>query len=169
MSRLVVVTGGASSGKSQFAVNLAKGFGDRIAFIATCLADDDAEMRGKIEAHRRRRPTHWTTIENRLDLSQALRELAVQGVVVDSLSLFVSGILRDGDGFQSQVEDFCGQASSASFPVVIVTDEVGCGLVPENKLGRKFREALGWANQQVAARADEVYLMVSGLPMKIKG
>lgn len=170
MSRLILVTGGASSGKSQFAVDMAKGFGERIAFIATYLADGDAEMSEKIEAHRRQRPAHWAIVENRLDLPRILDELQVQGTIVDSLSLFVSGLLgTDGRDFRSQVEKFCSKAAAAPFPVVVVTDEVGCGLVPDDKLSRKFREALGWANQQVAARADEVYLMVSGLPMKIKG
>lgn len=167
---LVFVTGGASSGKSQFAVDRAKKLGDRIAFVATCLTGGDAEMRKKIDAHRRQRPAHWTTIENRLDLGALLRELSVQGAVVDSLSLFVSGLMEKDDvHLRAQVDDFCGQAAAAPFPVLVVTDEVGCGLVPENKLGRKFREALGWANQRVAAKADEGYLMVAGLPIKIKG
>lgn len=170
MSHLIFVTGGASSGKSQFAVDRAKKLGDQIAFVATCLTGGDAEMREKIEAHRRQRPAHWATIENRLDLGPLLRELSVQGVVIDSLSLFVSGLMeKDAGHLRSQVDDFCGQAAAVSFPVLVVTDEVGSGLVPENKLGRKFREALGWANQRVAAKADEGYLMVSGLPVKIKG
>lgn len=170
MSRVILITGGASSGKSQFAVDMAKGFGDRIAFIATCLANGDGEMRQKIEAHRRLRPPHWTTYENRLDLTRILRAASGDGAIVDSLSLFVSSLLeRDGDPLKAEVDEFCGQAAVTPFPVVIVTDEVGCGLVPNSKLGRQFREALGWANQRVAARADEVFLMVSGLPMKIKG
>ncbi|NNN04959.1 MAG: bifunctional adenosylcobinamide kinase/adenosylcobinamide-phosphate guanylyltransferase [Elusimicrobia bacterium] len=170
MSRLILVTGGAGSGKSRFAVDLAKTFGERIAFVATCMSGADAEMREKIDAHRRERPPHWTTFENRLDLARLLGELAVHGAVVDSMSLFVAGLLdEDGARRRSQVEDFCGQAASVPFPVVIVTDEVGCGLAPENAAGRKFREALGWANQHAAVRADEVYFMVAGLPMKIKG
>lgn len=172
MSRLIVVTGGASSGKSQFAVELAKQCGEKVAFIATCLATNDAEMREKIEVHRRQRPSHWTTIENRLDLARVIKELPAQGVVIDSLSLFISGSLKDGkDGetWPSEIRELCDQALSATFPVIVVTDEVGWGLIPESKLGRKFREALGSANQQVAAKANEVYLMVSGLPMKLKG
>ena len=172
MSRLILVTGGASSGKSQFAVELAKRCGEKIAFIATCFSNDDAEMCDKIEVHRKQRPSHWTTIENRLDLARVIQELPSQGAVIDSLSLFVSASMLDGkndDEWRSQIHELCDQALAAVFPVIIVTDEVGSGLILENRLGRKFREALGFANQQVAAKANEVYLMVSGLPVKLKG
>lgn len=172
MSRLVLVTGGASSGKSQFAVELAMRCGEKITFVATCLSNGDDEMREKIEIHRKQRPSHWTTVENRLDLARVIQELPCQGALIDSLSLFVSGSMMDGkkdDAWRSQIHEFCDQALSVAFPVIVVTDEVGSGLIPENKLGRKFREALGFANQQVAAKANEVYLMVSGLPVKLKG
>ncbi len=171
---LILITGGAKSGKSAHAEKLAKGHGEDVVYVATYAGAEDEEMRQKIEEHRRRRPSRWATVENRFDVEKILQELpgSTKAVIVDSLALWVSRFLTNGSAtvdWPGRLQKICERARSSSFPVIVVTDEVGFGLVPQTKIGRDFREALGRANQIAASQANEVYLMVSGIPLKLKG
>jgi adenosylcobinamide kinase/adenosylcobinamide-phosphate guanylyltransferase len=181
--KTVLITGGARSGKSQFAQNMAFQSGKKVLFVATAQAGDD-EMRRRIEVHRRSRPSSWRTIESPVNAGRAIQE-ALGGrevVLFDCVTLLVNNVLGpllspDGNDIDEaraesavateidQLVD-CTRAGKADF--LIVTNEVGLGLVPDNKLGRVYRDVLGKANQVLAEAADEVYFMISGLPLKIK-
>ena len=179
----ILIIGGARSGKSHFAQELAVMSGKPVLFVATAAAGDE-EMRQRIEEHRRARPTAWNTLELTTHLgSQIAKQIGgAQVVIVDCITLLVSNILgqytnqtdeqidapRIEKSVVSEIIELveCINHTDASF--IIVTNEVGMGLVPVNKLGRLYRDLLGRANQLLAERADEVYLMVAGLPIKIK-
>lgn len=167
--RMTLITGGVASGKSAHALRRAASFGPNVLFVATCVARDD-EMRAKVARHRRERPATWQTIETSRQVGNALRE-DFDGAIVDCLTLLVSQLLvddiPDAEIYQ-EVDDLCQAAHRASYPVVVVTNEVGCGVVPEHPLGRRFREVAGRCNQLAAQVADEVELMVCGLPVKVK-
>ncbi|MEW5872494.1 MAG: bifunctional adenosylcobinamide kinase/adenosylcobinamide-phosphate guanylyltransferase [Chloroflexota bacterium] len=184
MPDLTLILGGARSGKSTYAEKLAARLGPRLAYIATA-QPLDGEMATRIAAHRARRPPDWITLEIPSGVARSLqsRPLEVDGILLDCLTLLVSNLLMhdlsgqdDPEQLSPQVEAQaaalvqaeiaglldCIQASS--FPWIIVSNEVGMGLVPPYPLGRLYRDLLGWANQRLAARASQVYLMVAGLP-----
>ena len=205
---LVLVTGGARSGKSDFALKLARELSSSSApgsstvgeerredpevpltmkvpvlFVATA-EPGDAEMEERIRLHRSFRPAEWHTLEEPLQLSHAISaqlaspgHLAGEIVVVDCLTIWVSNLLRDSEG-KSRAEATdkaltdarslldCYARHEATF--ILVSNEVGLGLVPTHPLGRLFRDVLGKVNQVVAASADKVYLMVAGLPLELK-
>lgn len=163
MSRLTLVIGGCRSGKSEFAETLLNG---SVLYAATCTPADD-EMRRRVEAHQARRPSHWRTREVLRDLSSVLQE-ECDGVLVDSLTLYVSGRVCAGESPEREIAAFCTAAREAPMPVVVVTDEVGCGVVPDHDLARRFRDVLGRCNQIVGAAAHEAYLVAAGIPMRIK-
>ena len=164
---IVYVTGGARSGKSSFAERLAANSGEHVTYLATAQAFDD-EMRERIERHRIDRPAHWPTLEEPLKVPQALAEL--QGVILlDCLSLWVSNLVLAGledAAILEQVDLLLEAASSRT--LIIVSNEVGSGIVPDNALARRYRDLLGWANQKAAAAASEAYLLISGLPLRLK-
>ncbi|QYJ16852.1 Bifunctional adenosylcobalamin biosynthesis protein CobU [Rubrobacter xylanophilus DSM 9941] len=181
---LVFVTGGARSGKSRHAETLAAGLGDRVLYVATAEAADD-EMRRRIEEHQRRRPHSWETLEARRSVGKRLRALdgAPEVVLLDCLSLLVSNALLDeaarrgeGPGLEDaaaravgeELSDLLNWYGEAGRHLVVVSNEVGWGVVPPSRLGRIYRDLLGNANQQIAARADRVVLMVAGLPLEVK-
>lgn len=165
---LVFVTGGARSGKSSFALRLAEDVGgDAVTFIATAEALD-MEMVDRIGRHRGERNTAWTTIEAPRDLSGAVEQCVTPVVVVDCLSLWVSNLMLDG---VDEAEIVARAQCLAPFQgrlLIAVTNEVGLGIVPENALARSYRDALGRVNQLVAASSTEAYLLVSGLPLRLK-
>ena len=170
MSRLILVLGGARAGKSAFALRLAEAqLGDRQGcFIATAQALD-TEMAERIARHREERSARWITIEEPYQLDAALRQAAESTVVlIDCLTLFVSNwLLRsENEAMQTIVERLLANVKSQT--VICVSNEVGLGIVPDNPLARTFRDLLGRVNQQFAAAADEVYLLVAGLPLKLK-
>lgn len=170
--KLILVLGGARAGKSTFALRLAEEIaGERsVAFIATAQALD-AEMTQRIARHREERPAHWTTIEEPYHLDVALNDASDSGVaLVDCLTLFVSNwLLRDDEHALVEVSQrFLANVRSHPQTVIAVSNEVGLGLVPETPLGRTFRDLLGRVNQQFAEAADEVYLLVAGLPLRLK-
>lgn len=183
--KLILVLGGARAGKSTFAMRLAEehasrggqtregehaGDDPRVTFIATAQALDD-DMAQRIARHQAERPTHWRTLEEPYQLDRALITVPNSGVVlIDCLTLFVSNwLLRDEPSkLQAVCENFLATASSRTQTVICVSNEVGLGIVPDTPLGRTFRDLLGRVNQQFAAAADEVYLLVAGLPLRLK-
>ena len=172
MSRFILVTGGARSGKSRFAVELAKSLGRRIVYVATGKATDE-EMRWRIARHRRERPRSWRTIEAS-EPAQAILHVpeATDGILLDCLTMEVSARLVRGDtdrAIERRIRALCEAIQHAACPVIVVTNEVGAGVVPVSALGRRFRDIAGVANQIAAGFADEVYLLVAGIPLHMKG
>jgi adenosylcobinamide kinase/adenosylcobinamide-phosphate guanylyltransferase len=173
MSKITLVTGGARSGKSGYA--LARGAeiaGQRRVFIATAQALDD-EMAARIAHHRASRPAEFRTIEEPAGVVSWLTRLhnAADIVVVDCLTLWVANLMEihAADAALLKEADAMAKAlSEASYASVIVTDEVGAGIVPDNPSARRFRDLLGWTNQKIAKAADEVILMVAGIPLRVK-
>jgi len=170
--RFILVTGGARSGKSRFAVGLAKRLGRRVIYLATGAATDE-EMRSRIARHRAQRPRAWRTIESPDDPARAITRLtgAVDGLLMDCLTMYVSMLLVRGEtdrAIERRVRELCEAIRRARCPVILVTNEVGMGVVPATALGRRFRDLAGLANQIAAGVADEVYLLVAGLPLRIK-
>jgi len=173
LGRLILITGGARSGKSRFAVDLAKRLGERVAFIATCVPRDE-EMRQRVEEHKKNRPDSWKTIEEETDVASVLQSLPedCEVAIVDCLTLLVSNLLLTGESEQEisrQVREIAASTLKLHLTAIVVSNEVGAGIVPENQLGRRFRDIAGLANQILARGAAEVYLLVSGIPLKIKG
>ncbi len=173
MTRVVLFTGGARSGKSASAERYAGLQGAPVVYVATAEIGDE-EMRERIALHRRRRPEAWSTIETPHDVAAALHELEPGTVVLlDSLTLLVSNLLlaHEDDAqpaLDREVEELLVVARTRALMLIVVTDEVGMGLVPEYPLGRRFRDLLGGAAQRIAAAADEVYLVVAGLPVDLQ-
>ncbi len=177
---ITLVLGGARSGKSSFAERLAAKYGPRVLYIATATVDDD-EMRCRVAEHRARRPVEWETVEESLFVSTAMEKKGAgrDAVILDCLGFLVSNLLMDSEGAAEtegiegaairEVEALIRCARSAGTPLIVVSNEVGMGVVPEYPLGRSFRDALGRANQVLAEAAHEVYLLVAGIPMRIKG
>lgn len=169
--QVILITGGARSGKSKYAEDRAKELGERRVYVATAEAKDQ-EMVQRIGAHQKRRGNGWTTVEEPTELVDAL--LARRGrtdcVLVDCLTLWLSNLLlrRDGKYAEKKVTELARTLPCLDFHIVLVTNEVGWGIVPDNPLARQFRDLAGWANQQIAATADEVVLTVAGMPMIVK-
>lgn len=182
--KITLITGGARSGKSRLAEEMAAQNGGPVVYIATAAVYDE-EMAQRVSNHRRRRPENWLTVEETLDLDQALDRVPPQTafVVLDCLTLWLTNrLLRDYSEqapasehsrlereILAELEAFCQRLSRAPFSTVIVSNEVGCGIVPENPLARVFRDLAGRAGQLVAARAGSVYMAVAGLALKVKG
>lgn len=169
----ILILGGARAGKSTFALRLAEERAEGgISFIATAQALDE-EMRTRIARHREERPAHWTTIEEPYQLDEALLQTPESNVVViDCLTLFVSNWLLRSTGesptFETTVDRLLTIIKSQKRNVIGVSNEVGLGIVPDTPLSRTFRDVLGRLNQQFAEAADEVYLLVAGLPLRLK-
>jgi adenosylcobinamide kinase/adenosylcobinamide-phosphate guanylyltransferase len=180
--QLVLILGGVRSGKSQLAQEMASRMGGAVVFVATGEPLDE-EMRRRIEEHRKMRPPNWHTLEAPLSVGRRIQEQTgdVQVVVVDCLTLLVSNVIgRCGDPEEVdaalasekvvvEIEELlaCIERVEASF--IVVSNEVGMGLVPDNPLGRLYRDCLGKANRELAQRADSVYFMIAGIPMVVKG
>lgn len=185
VGRLTLVTGGARSGKSSFAEERAKGLGANVLYIATAIAFDD-EMKERIRRHRLQRPSSWETLEAFRDFGTVLPELLKgrDAVLLDCMTVMVSNIMlqkamdweslstdeinRVETEVSEQVEALLSIIKGADIPFILVTNELGMGVVPASALGRAARDIAGRANQQVARAADEVYFCVSGIPVKIK-
>ena len=165
---IVLVTGGARSGKSRIAEARTLSFGQPATYIATAEAFDD-EMRARIALHRARRGSEWRDLSAPLDLSDALIASEGQGPrLVDCLTMWLNNLIYHQRDVAAASAQLIGTLHAARTPVVMVSNEIGMGVVPENALARAFRDAQGVLNQQIAALADEVVLAVSGLPLNVK-
>jgi len=165
---VVLITGGARSGKSRHAEARARAFPGRPVYIATAEALD-AEMAERIAKHRARRGDEWIEREVPLDLTRALVETDGGGArLVDCLTLWLSNLLHVERHWSQAVSDLADSLSRQRSPVVLVTNEVGLGIVPDNALARIYRDAAGHMNQTIARVADEVAFVVAGLPLKLK-
>ena len=162
---IVLVGGGVRSGKSRFALERARREGSRLTFIATAEARDE-EMRVRIAQHREKRGEDFTTVEAPIDVAAAIRSLDCDAAVVDCLTLWLANIL-DTD-VDAATEDLMTAVGASRACVILVTNEVGCGIVPDNALAREFRDRAGVLNQRVAEAASEVYWMVFGQPFRIR-
>jgi adenosylcobinamide kinase/adenosylcobinamide-phosphate guanylyltransferase len=168
MSKTILVTGGARSGKSAIAESQALSLGASAIYIATAEARD-AEMAARIAAHQARRGKNWMTYAEPLDVTRALTTTDGRGPrLVDCLTLWLTNLMLGGHDWQSAGRALVAALPLQVDPVIIVTNEVGSGIVPENALAREFRDAAGLLNQWVAAVADDVILVVAGLPLKVK-
>ncbi|MGR3493821.1 bifunctional adenosylcobinamide kinase/adenosylcobinamide-phosphate guanylyltransferase [Citreimonas sp.] len=173
MQKSILITGGARSGKSQLAERMALRPTGRAVYIATAEAHD-SEMAERITAHRARRGAEWRDIAAPTDLVGALH--ASDGAhnpdgdprLVDCLTLWLSNLMLAGADWRADGTALIDCVARQSAPVIFVTNEVGGGIVPENRLAREFRDAAGWLNQQVAHACDEVWLSVAGYPVKVK-
>lgn len=168
MSRIVLVTGGARSGKSAVAEGRTLRFGSPAVYIATAEAHD-AEMAERIAAHRARRGPQWRTVAAPLDLPGALAATEGAPRLVDCLTLWLSNLMLAGRDTAQARQALVAALGAAQSPVVLVTNEVGWGIVPDNPLARRFRDEAGLLGQRVAAIADEVCLVACGLPLTLKG
>lgn len=176
MPRLIYITGGARSGKSRYAEQRALKFGQPLGYLATAQALDN-EMDERIRIHRERRGEAWQTIEEPLQLPRVLADCdgRYNAILIDCLTLWLSNLLlhehlgqRAEARIMAAVDSLATTLSKMTTPLVIVSNEVGMGIVPEHRLGRIFRDIAGQANQMVAAAADEAWLVVSGIPMRLK-
>jgi adenosylcobinamide kinase/adenosylcobinamide-phosphate guanylyltransferase len=172
---VILVTGGSRSGKSRFAQALAQRRPGPHAYVATAQAFD-AEMKARIEAHRRTRPAAWTLLEEPVRVPESVADAlaTTRTVLLDCVTLWMSNLLLADETFdegraEASAEELVAAARAVpGATVIIVTNEVGSGVVPETPLGRKFRDCAGRANEVIARGADEVYLLVSGIPVRIK-
>lgn len=182
---MILVTGGARSGKSTFAEEKVREYGDQVLYVATSIPFDE-EMKDRIRKHRAQRPAHWETVEAYRDLDVRLQGKleGKSAVLLDCITVMVTNLMLDmdldwehispetanrmEDSIREQVEKLIKLIRTSSIPFVLVTNEVGMGVVPPSPLGRVFRDVAGRANQLLGKAAEEVYLCVSGIPVKIK-
>lgn len=164
------ILGGARSGKSRRALQLAEKAAARRVFIATAQAFDD-EMAARIAHHKTERGAGWSTIEAPLDLIPALKTAPDHGqvCVVDCLTLWLSNLMHHERDVEAETTSLCRAIASAKLPLILVSNEVGLGLVPETPLGRSFRDAQGRLNQAVAQVCERVEFVAAGLPLTLKG
>ena len=167
MPELHFILGGARSGKSRHAEAIIEALPGPWCYIATAQGFDQ-EMRDRIAVHRARRPKEWVTLDAPVNLALALDEAGNMPVLVDCLTLWLTNLLLGEYDIDEAVEAMFEALADRRAPTVLVSTEVGLGIVPESALGRQFRDLAGTLHQRVAARADEVVLMVAGLPLKVK-
>ncbi|MBT3241195.1 MAG: bifunctional adenosylcobinamide kinase/adenosylcobinamide-phosphate guanylyltransferase [Chloroflexi bacterium] len=184
MSKTILILGGARSGKSTHAEKLAKEIGgDSVLYVATAEAKDE-EMKTRIKKHQSDRPNSWSTLESPTKIGEGIQEIwdLHKVILLDCLTLLVSNLLLLGAGEEGEpidvnkiqeivleeIRDFSDTVLKLDTTVIIVSNEVGLGLVPPYELGRVYRDVLGRANQQIASWANEVYFLAAGIPMRMK-
>lgn len=168
MAMSILVTGGARSGKSRYAEQRTRELGSAPVYIATAEAFD-AEMADRIAQHQQRRGPEWQTINAPLDLSQALKEADGRGpCLVDCLTIWLNNLMFHERDIAAATQELISVIHKRVDPVILVTNEVGSGIVPENALARRFRDEAGRMNQTMAEAVDEVYVSISGVPLKLK-
>ena len=168
----ILVLGGCRSGKSGHALQLAEALGRRRVFVATCVPQDD-EMQSRVDRHRHERSDAWETLEIPVDLAGAIRahSPAADVMLVDCLTLWLSNLLmqtQDTRLIRRQIDELAETVKTAPRAVILVSTEVGTGIVPENRLARLYRDLAGWTNQAIAAACDRVVWTVAGIPVTIK-
>lgn len=187
MSRVTLITGGARSGKSSFAEELIRQKGDKILYVATAKPIDE-EMKDRIKKHRERRPDYWDTLEQYSGLKAVLPERSkhYDGILLDCVTIMSTNILFDQPmmmkediSFEemleaekiltAEIDEFISCFADLSCDLILVTNEVGLGLVPEYPISRFYRDALGRVNQALGKAADELYFVSCGVPLKMKG
>ena len=169
LPKLTLVLGGAASGKTAWAERLVLGSGSEAVYLATAQAWDQ-EMQDKIDRHRAARGDGWRTLEAPLDLVPALRETDKgQAMLLDCATLWLSNIILAERDPEAQTDGLLGALTLCQAPVVVVSNEVGAGIVPDNALARRFRQAQGELNQRLAAQAELVVAVMAGLPLVLKG
>ncbi len=167
----VLVLGGARSGKTGFAERLAMRAGNRPAYLATAEALDD-EMRERVRTHKQQRGGAFATIEEPLELSSALERLAIShdAILVDCLTLWITNMIVANQNVAEAVDELIATlANITEARVILVSNEVGLGIVPDNAMARMFRDLAGSAHQRLAEICDDAYFVVAGLPMVLKG
>ena len=173
MKKTTFVIGGCRSGKSRQALELAEKIsGSKRIFIATCMPFDD-EMKQRIERHKRERDKSWKTVEAPVELSAAINENSREGdvIIIDCLTLWINNLLMEienPDVINKCIHKLILAIKEAKCPIILISNEVGAGIVPENKLARKFRDIAGFTNQKVAECADSVIWMIAGISVSIK-
>ncbi len=174
MNKLTLILGGCRSGKSSHALLLAEKINaPHKIFLATCVPSDP-EMHARVKRHQEERSTFWQTMEVPTLLPKALQDISAKAdlVLIDCITLWVSNLMLGSDQqevLQDHLKQLCNALKEMPCPVFLVSNEVGGGIVPENKLARLFRDAAGFANQELAGICDQVIWMVAGIPVKIKG
>lgn len=168
MSFSLLITGGARSGKSGYAEARALQLGTPLTYIATAEAFDD-EMAKRIAAHQERRGPEWHVINAPLAVPEAIYECDGKGpCLVDCLTLWLSNLMFAEHDIATATANLVTAIQNRTDPIILVTNEVGAGIVPENALARRFRDEAGRMNQIIAAHVDEVYVSISGMPLKLK-
>lgn len=177
MATSILITGGARSGKSRFAEEQTRTRGTRLCYLATAQPLDE-EMTERIERHRLRRGNNWETIEEPLMIPQTLARLdgVYDAILLDCITLWLSNLLLSFEcddpsaveQILTHVRRLASTLRSLSTPIIIVTNEVGQGIVPESPLGRLYRDLAGQANQILATACSQVYVCISGIPLKLK-
>ncbi len=180
MGNITLILGGARSGKSAYAQKLAEESGQSVTFLATAQALDE-EMSTRIQKHKSERPAHWQTMEVPLDISSHIKEIQSEVVLLDCITLFISNLLMEFvkddlveeapflQAVQKEMEKLLLELRASKQDWMIISNEVGLGLVPPYQMGRVYRDGLGWANQRLAREAHKVVFMVAGIPMLVKG
>lgn len=178
-NKITLILGGARSGKSSYAQRLAEESGKPVTFIATAQALDE-EMSTRIQKHRLERPPNWETLELPLDVASCVQQIKSNVVILDCITLLISNLLmqfvKDDlveekpfmAAVQKEVDGLMNAIRICPQDWLIISNEVGLGLVPPYQMGRIYRDAIGWANQQLAREADQVIFMVAGIPTTIK-
>jgi adenosylcobinamide kinase/adenosylcobinamide-phosphate guanylyltransferase len=178
-SKLTFILGGARSGKSRFAQQMAEESGKRVLFVATATAGDE-EMASRIQAHRASRPAGWRTLEAPLGVGRAIHQAqGTELILVDCLTLLTSNVLMElpedapdaefDAALMVEIDELIGAYRDSPAEWVVISNEVGLGLVPPYPMGRLYRDGLGKANQRLAQEADVVLFMVAGIPMRVRG
>ena len=169
MGRIVFILGGARSGKSGFALKTASGIPGRKAYIATAQALDD-EMEQRIARHKAERPDDWQAFEEPVNIQDVIARIhgKYDVLLIDCLTLWITNLMLGNDDVEGKAQLLFDALSACRASVFIVSNEVGLGIVPDNRLTREFRDIAGTLNQKVAAVADEVYFMAAGLPLRMK-
>lgn len=169
---ITVVLGGARSGKSRRAELIAQSLSEHPIYVATApLIDHDHEWLARIERHRMQRGEHWQVIEEELKIAELLKaqDRPESVVLIDCMTLWLSNLIFAGSDVEQEIDQLCELLPTLAGSVILVANEVGMGLVPENEQGRTFRDTQGRLNQRIAALADRVEFIAAGLPICLKG
>ena len=179
MGQITLLLGGARSGKSSYAQRLAEDSGKSVIFLATAQALDD-EMSARIKKHQAERPADWQTLEIPLDIMSHVGEIISDVIILDCMTLLTTNILMQfvkddlvdevlfTEAIRKEMDELLAAIRAGKQEWLIISNEIGLGLVPPYQMGRVYRDLLGWANQRLAHEADKVIFMVAGIPMNVK-